>query len=71
MGHSKSNSKREVYINISLFQEENPQKSQINYLTLHLKEPEKEEQSPKLLKEGNNKDKSVNNKIEPKNDLCN
>ena len=41
MGCSKSSSKREVYSNTILLQE----KSQINNLTLHLKELEKEEQT--------------------------
>ena len=44
MGCSKSSSKREVYSNKSYVE-----KSQINNLTLHLKELEKEEQTkPKL-----------------------
>ena len=42
MGHSKSSAKREVYSNTSLPQE--TEKSQINNLTLHLKQLEKEEQ---------------------------
>ena len=40
MGHSKSSSKREVYSNTILLQ-----KSQINNITLHLKQLEKEERS--------------------------
>ena len=45
MGYNKSSSKREVYSNTILPQE----KSQINNLTLHLKELEKEEQTkPKV-----------------------
>ena len=47
MGCSKSSSKREVYSNTILPQEQ--QTSQINNLTLHLKELEKEEQTkPKV-----------------------
>ena len=48
MGCSKSSSKREVYSNTILPQET----SQINNLTLHLKQLEKEEQkkTPKLAK---------------------
>ena len=47
MGCSKSSSKREVYGNTILPQE--TRKSQINNLTLHLKELEKEEQTkPKV-----------------------
>ena len=47
MGCTKSSSKREVYSNTSLPQE--TRKSQINNLTLHLKELEKEEQTkPKV-----------------------
>ena len=42
MGCSKSSSKREVYSNTILPQE--TRKSQINNLTLHLKQLEKEEQ---------------------------
>ena len=43
MGCSKSSSKREVYSNIILLQE--TKTSQINNLTLHLKQLEKEEQN--------------------------
>ena len=43
MGYSKNCSKREVYSHTSLPQEQ--EKSQINNLTLHLKELEKEEQT--------------------------
>ena len=47
MGYSKSSSKRELYINTILPQEK--EKSQINNLTLHLKQLEKEEQTkPKV-----------------------
>ena len=47
MGCSKSSSKREVYSYTSLRQE--TRKTQINNLTLHLKELEKEEQTkPKV-----------------------
>ena len=47
MGCSKSSSKREVYRNTILPQE--TRKSQINNLTLHLKQLEKEEQkNPKV-----------------------
>ena len=47
MGCSKSSSKREVYSNTILPQE--TRKTQINNLTLHLKELEKEEQTkPKV-----------------------
>ena len=45
MGYSKSTSKREFYSNIILLQET----SQINILTLYLKQLEKEEQTkPKV-----------------------
>ena len=43
MGYSKSSSKREVYRNTIL--PEKQEKSQINKLTLHLKQWEKEEQT--------------------------
>ena len=43
MGCSKSSAKREVYSNIILLQE--TKTSQINNLTLHLKQLEKEEQN--------------------------
>ena len=42
MGHSKSNSKREVYSNTSLHQK---RRKISNNLTLHLKQLEKEEQT--------------------------
>ena len=50
MGCSKSSSKREVYNNTSLlYFLKKQEKSQINNLTLHLKELEKEEQTkPKV-----------------------
>jgi len=65
-GHSKSNSKREVYSNTSPLQKK--KKSKTNDLTLHLKEPEKEEQTkPKVIEGG----QSVHNKIAPKNDRRN
>ena len=48
MGRSKSSSKREVYSNTILPQEAR-RKSQINNVTLHIKELEKEEQTkPKV-----------------------
>ena len=47
MGCCKSSSKREVYSN-TIFPQE---KSQINNITLHQKQPEKEEQNPKLEEE--------------------
>ena len=47
--HSKSNSKKEVYSNVSLPQET---KSQINNLTLQLKQLEKEEQTKPKWVEG-------------------
>ena len=46
MGHSKSCSKREVYRNTNFRKQE---KSQINNLTLHLKQLEKEEQTKPQL----------------------
>ena len=52
LGYSKSSSKREVYSNAHLPQEE---KSQINNLTLHPKELEKEQQNLKPA-EGKNND---------------
>lgn len=48
LGHSKGSLKREVCINTGLPQI-NKEKSQIYYLTLHVKELEKEKQSPKLV----------------------
>ena len=54
MGHSKSSSKREVYSNTILLQ-----KSQINNITLHLKQLEKEEQTkPKVSRGKEIKDQS-------------
>ena len=47
MGHSKNSSKKEVYSKQSYLRKE--EKSQINNLTLHLKQLEKEEQNPKLV----------------------
>ena len=47
MGHSKSSSKRKVYSNIILPQEQ--EKHRIENLTLHLKQLEKEEEkNPKI-----------------------
>ena len=46
MGCSKSNSKREVYSN-TIFPQE---KSQINNITLHKKQPEKEEQTKSKIR---------------------
>ena len=47
MGHSKSNSEREVYSNIILSEER--KKAQINNLTLQLRQLDKEEQTkPKI-----------------------
>ena len=43
MGHCKSNAKGKIHSNTGLPQETNKQKSQINNLTLHLKQLEKEE----------------------------
>ena len=51
MEWSKSSSKREVYSNTVLPQETR-KKSQINNLTLHLKQLEKEEQQNLKLEEG-------------------
>ena len=48
MGYSKSSSKREVYSNTILPQEE--EKSQINNLTSHPKELKKEQTKPKISK---------------------
>ena len=50
MGCRKSSSKRGVYRDKSLSQE--TRKSQINNLTLHVKELEKEEQTKPKLEEG-------------------
>ena len=50
MGCSKSSSKREVYSSTILPQE--TKKSQINNLTLHVKQLEKEEQKNPKLAEG-------------------
>ena len=48
MGHSKNSSKREVYSNL-ISPQETRKKNQINNLTLHLKELQKEEQKdPKV-----------------------
>ena len=49
MGHSKSSSEREVYINTTLSR--NLEISKINDLTVHLKQVEKEDQSLKLIEE--------------------
>ena len=46
VGCSKSSSKREVYSNTILRQK--TRKSQINNLTLHLKQLEREQKKPKL-----------------------
>ena len=48
MGHSKNNSKREVCRKIQAYLRKE-EKSQINNLTLYLKELEKEEQNSKLV----------------------
>ena len=58
MGQSKSSSKREVYSDTGLPQE----KSQINNLSLHLKELEKEEQTKPTVRrrKKNDKDHIVN-----------
>ena len=50
MGCSKSSSKKEIYSNTILPQE--TRKSQINKLTLHIKQLEKEEQKTPKLAEG-------------------
>ena len=57
---SKSSSKREVYSDTGLPQER--KKTQMNNLTYHLKELEKEEvnKAPNQQKEGNNKDQKGN-----------
>ena len=47
MGFSKSSPKREVYSNTILHQE--TRKHQIDNLTLHLKQLEKEQKTPKLV----------------------
>ena len=58
MGHSKNSSKGEVCSDKDLSQETST-KSQMNNLTLHLKELEKEEnQSPKLVEERKYSDQS-------------
>ena len=66
MGSRKSNSQREVYSHTGLHQQ--IEKSQVNNLTYHLKELEKEEQeNPKnQQKEENNKNQGEINKIEIK-----
>ena len=51
MGWSKSSSKTEVYSNTILPQE--TRKYQIDNLTLHLKQLDKEEEKPPKLVEGN------------------
>ena len=48
MGGSKSSSKREVYSNTILLQQ--TRKNQMENLTLHLKQPEKEQQPKKKKK---------------------
>ena len=48
MGYSKSSSKREVYSNTILSQEKQ-EKHGIDSLTLHLKQVEKEQKTPKLV----------------------
>ena len=69
MGLSKSSSKTEVYSDTGLPQE--TRKIQINNLTYHLKELEKEEQTkPKVSKRKEIvKIKEENDKIEPKNTI--
>ena len=52
MGHCKSSAKGKFHNNTGLPQETNKQKSQINNLTLHLKELEKEERKNPGLVEG-------------------
>ena len=54
MACSPSNSKREVYSNISIPQE--TRKTQINNQTCHLKELKSNKQSPKSTAESNNTD---------------
>ena len=44
MGHSESNSKREIYSITGIFQKKKQEKAKINNLTLYLKELEKEKQ---------------------------
>ena len=51
MGHCKSSAKGKVHSNIGIPQE--TRKSQINNLTLHLKQREKEEMENPALVEGN------------------
>ena len=46
MGHCKSGAKGKVHSNTGIPQE--TRKSQINYLTLHLKQLEKEEMNPRV-----------------------
>ena len=46
MGHCKSSAKVKVHSNTGIPQE--TRKSQINYLTLHLKQLEKEEMNPRV-----------------------
>ena len=46
MGHCKSSAKGKVHSNTGIPQE--TRKSQINYLTLHLKQLEKEEMNPRV-----------------------
>ena len=56
MGFSKSSYKREVYSNSISFQET----SQINNLALHLKHPEKDEQTKPKVSRRNHNDQSRN-----------
>ena len=56
MGCSKSSSKREDHSNIILSQK--TRKHQIDNLTLHLKQLEKEEQKTPKLAEGNKSERS-------------
>ena len=46
MGHCKSSARGKVHSNTGIPQE--TRKSQINYLTLHLKQLEKEEMNPRV-----------------------
>ena len=62
-GLSKSSSKREVHSNKGLHQET---RKISNNLNVYVKKLEKEEQSPKLVEEWNNKEQSRKNEIETK-----
>ena len=59
MEFSKSSVKREVHSNISLPRNKRNINIYINNITLHLKQQEKEKETPKLVEGRNNKNQSI------------